>query len=136
MINAKELRIGNWVTYHGETDMPCQLDAQDILNISTNYMHNAEIHSPIPLTPEVLDACGFRLLQKNNCHYVIDWPNQRISQQKISVFKSSGVFNVAFSNTLSGYEDYILPTEIKYLNQLQNLYFDLCGQELGYKPKV
>ncbi len=42
MIDAKQLRIGNWVTYHGETDMPCQLDAQDILNISTNGLQIAE----------------------------------------------------------------------------------------------
>ena len=61
MIQATELRIGNYLTYHtpDDTDMPCKIDAQDILNISTNYMHNAEIHSPIPLTEEILLKCGF-----------------------------------------------------------------------------
>ncbi len=61
MIQATELRIGNYLTYHtpDDTDMPCKIDAQDILNISTNHMHNAEIHSPIPLTEEILLKCGF-----------------------------------------------------------------------------
>ena len=61
MIQATELRIGNYLTYRtpDDTDMPCKIDAQDILNISTNYMHNAEIHSPIPLTEEILLKSGF-----------------------------------------------------------------------------
>jgi len=49
-MKANELRIGNWVIYHGETDMPCRIDSEDIRNIDTGYMHNDELHSPIPLS--------------------------------------------------------------------------------------
>ena len=150
MIDVKELRLSNWVLdSEGVERQVTVISAQGrvflppvkyvdrmpkILKLGEDC--STDLVNPITITPEVLEACGFRLLQKNNCHYVIDWPNQRISQQKISVFRSNDVFNVAFSNTLSGYVDYILPTEIEYLHQLQNLYFDLCGQELEYKPKV
>jgi len=120
MIDAKQLRIGNWVTYHGETDMPCQLDAQDILNISTNYMHNAEIHSPIPLTPEVLEACEGVKRTPN-----ADWFDWVVCGLNINYNADDDVYfiyeypNIVFNS----------------LHQLQNL-VALTGQELEYKPKV
>ena len=118
MIQATELRIGNYLTYHtpDDTDMPCKIDAQDILNISTNYMHNAEIHSPIPLTEEILLKCGFELSYKGlHTTYEINegivtyyfWDDRQYAS-----FKGADI-------------------KCEYLHTLQNLIFILTNTELN-----
>ena len=124
MIQATELRVGNYLTYHtpDDTDMPCKIDAQDILNISTNHMHNAEIHSPIPLTEEILLKCGFEkdyeghfLLAFNGRLYYYDLENGFLLKD----FKVKTKLNqFPFYN----------------LHQLQNLTHALTNTELNIKP--
>ena len=118
MIQATELRIGNYLTYHtpDDTDMPCKIDAQDILNISTNYMHNAEIHSPIPLTEEILLKCGFEI-----DYHIGDDVNFTIGN--IDIRKRSGMDYYVFYNKET-------QVRILHIHQLQNLYWCLCGKEL------
>ena len=58
MISANELRIGNWVIYYSKPDY-CKVDSVDIHNIYKKNMCNDEIHLPIPITPDILEKCGF-----------------------------------------------------------------------------
>ncbi len=113
MIQATELRIGNYLTYHtpDDTDMPCKIDAQDILNISTNYMHNAEIHSPIPLTEEILLKSGARRIDK----YTFVLNGLFIHMRKMGF-----VFNVGKKKIV-----------IEHLHKLQNLTHALTNTELN-----
>lgn len=56
MINVKELRIGNWlIDGHGEY---YQVEVADLALLSTRP--DTKECNPIPLTPEVLEACGFK----------------------------------------------------------------------------
>jgi hypothetical protein len=131
MIQATELRIGNYLTYHtpDDTDIPCKIDAQDILNISTNHMHNAEIHSPIPLTEEILLKCGFEKDEVVKCLYHLKIGNIIIS----ITIEGSDVLDVTFANTnITGVS---IDTEsCLYLHGLQNITHALTNTELNIKP--
>jgi hypothetical protein len=77
---------------------------------------------PIPLTPEILEKCGF---EKGECK---GWYEKRpfIDSQKIELFKPEGLpFH---------YADGGLCPNILSLHQLQNLYYALTGEELTYNP--
>ena len=128
MIQATDLRIGNYLTYHtpDDTDMPCKIDAQDILNISTNYMHNAEIHSPIPITEEILLKCGFDEDEVVKCLYHLKIGNIIIS----ITIEGSDVLDVTFANTnITGVS---IDTEsCLYLHGLQNITHALTNTELN-----
>ena len=119
MIQAKDLRIGNWVNYHyseNET-IPCKIDAQDIFNISNRYMDNHKIHSPMPLTEELLIKCGFKKI--NHIHGYSFWAMDRKNgYPKIDIYESRTEY--------MGYS----VKHVQYLYQIQNLYFTLTGKEL------
>jgi hypothetical protein len=79
---------------------------------------------PIPLTPEVLEKCGFEKdISSQFGGYLInicEWEKIRIVHSKI----------IGWHYPLNGYQKPI----VNYLHQLQNLYFALTGEELIYKP--
>ena len=116
MIQAKDLRIGNWVNYHyseNET-IPCKIDAQDIFNISNRYMDNHKIHSPMPLTEELLIKCGFKKI--NHIHGYSFWAmGIKGGRPKIDIYESRTEY--------MGYS----VKHVQYLHQIQNLYFTLTG---------
>jgi hypothetical protein len=125
MINANELRIGNYVTYHGEEDMPCCLDAQDIVNIFNKYMGNDEIHSPILLTPEILEQCGFKFNQELNGWELKGW-------LPFHIHSMNGIYDNDMYCLTTFKKDWKIG-KFQYLHQLQNLYFALTGEELTIK---
>jgi hypothetical protein len=114
-MNVNELRVGNWVlcATHGIVDVQVDADILKLIQDGARYFH------PIPLNIEILDKCGF-FYQDNNS-YQLDT-------------------NLGFSiwgRVESGFNVYVDSDEIgrsiKYLHQLQNVYFDLTGEELkGY----
>lgn len=123
MIQANEkLMHGNYVIYHGEQDMYCKLDCQDILNIATGYMENDKIHSPIPLTPEILEKCGFTQ-HHDDCH------NQVIYIKNI--FHDLPFQWGVYPNELASGFIVSNAKPLRYLHQIQNLYFALTGEELN-----
>lgn len=98
MVNASELRIGNWAVNYG--NYVC-IEADDIVDCH----YSPESYDPISLTPEILEKAGFR----------ID-PNSKKHAGK--VHRCQGI-------TIN-----LETSRIKYLHQLQNLYFALTGEEL------
>ena len=124
MIAANELRIGNWVM-SDDVNMPYQVTAAGILVIA----NSPENRSPIPLTPEILIACGFNgnvllLGEKGVCS--LGW--HFIS----NTYKKETTVNLAYDYDDCAYESHNSEheTEIKYLHQLENLYFVLTGKEI------
>lgn len=126
-INAKELRIGNITILHRGDDFSGnenrELDAIDI-NVA---FEEPERFSPIPLTPEILEKCGFeKRLHGNEWFVVCGKTSKNMSGLFIEIniddnySCSIGQLN-HFSHQFGEY---------KHLHQLQNLYYSLTGTEL------
>jgi len=104
-MEANELRIGNFVEYNGFV--------RTIVSLNLGTEVNA---LPIPLTEEWLLKFGFIK--------VLDYPCFRLEGLQIE-------FNGFDSQWGSGLLDE--KTVIKYVHQLQNLFFALKGKELTLK---
>jgi hypothetical protein len=109
MIQANELRIGNWISYKGNT---YQVKPQEF---SMSYLEHSD---PILLTPEILKQAGFEAV-KHVDDYVFYTGNRRSSLRIISIYTER--------TTVYGYS---VP-HCKYLHQLQNLVLTNLGTELN-----
>lgn len=110
-MKASELRIGNLV-YGYKTVW--DVDSTDFCNIGV-----IETYKPIPLTEEWLLKFGFELQPKKND--LNSW--YYIEKGKFSMNNARGFW----SHSPIYLEDVV---EIKYVHQLQNLYYALTGEEL------
>jgi len=114
-MEAKELRIGNFINYLGSGEVQIK-DAKALFNSMEQFNYPHPKVSPIPLTEEWLIKFGF-VKHKDRFEYKIK--EFRIclnSDSNEYVFPDWDVF------------DYL---QIKYVHQLQNLYFALTGEELN-----
>jgi hypothetical protein len=136
MIKANELRIGNYVFVGQLKDKYYRVDIISSANLLTpltahqmfesddkakcihvegNGVYNSQeqLHG-IPLTPELLEQCGFKNGIIRNFEKGV----------KMSVGDDTAYIGDLTSTSGAGI------TGIKYLHQLQNLYFALTGEEL------
>lgn len=119
MIQSNELRIGNYVKDDiGRIGKVVSIGSNTIrlkmefstMKIDTNHDQYGLDVEPIPLTPEILENAGF---VKNK------YGNRFIKDELTNdIVKSNGFYMANVSQ------------ELKYLHQLQNLYFALTGEEL------
>jgi len=131
MIKANELRIGNWVnTVSGY---------QQIKSIATDACHTVALHTyefvnPIPLSKEVLERCGFTRNSNwwgDGVDYYHKHTNEHHDITSIDImfgFESDEGFLNCVNYGQTNFE------HIKYLHELQNLYYALTKTELEYKP--
>lgn len=122
MIEAKELRTGNYVIYHGEVEETCKLDAEDIFLTETKEGYR-QLHSPIPLTPDILEKAGFHY--NNNRSSVA---RREIAYQDSDYPCSLQLSGSGICIARSGIGAITAP--VFYLHQLQNLFYALTGEEL------
>ena len=136
MIDAKELRIGNWVSenvlgycrVHGANTTYAYLEINN-LTIDKKpemviYTINTSSLSPIPLTPDILGKCGFEQERESVLYFKIS-----IGELLISCRLEYNTFYVS-----EGEHDIIeVGYKIQSLHQLQNLYFSLTQKELEIK---
>jgi hypothetical protein len=111
MINANELRIGNWFIpclFDDEQLEPRPLKARDFFALS----ENPNWGKPIPLTEERLLNFGFE-----NWDIKV-WAIKR----EIFIYKQDGLFWYITHSTNK--------VCLQHVHQLQNLYFALKGEEL------
>jgi hypothetical protein len=106
MIVSSELRIGNWV-YEGIKE-PLQI------SLGNDDLWHTQNFDPIPLTPEILAKCGF----KNG--------NNEVANCDLWNKYWLGDFELDNNGNDFDYET----TSIKYVHQLQNLYFAIVQKEL------
>lgn len=125
-IDARELRIGNWgAGVLWGTPMQC-----------TMIMGDWKEANPIPLTPEILEKCGFRqddncgFWNKNNEGAIFYTLNQEWHSFPLKVV--NGVYAKYFDCEDDFYSWSGKP--LKHLHQLQNLYYSLTGTELEIQP--
>jgi hypothetical protein len=128
MIESKELRIGNWVEglLPDDRDMiPCefQADAKTMYALSTEeYVCEACIIDPIPLTEEWLIKFGFKLMVETE--YTLD----TFELNGVQLWNKKRDFTELRYNTCG--------IDVKHVHSLQNLYFALTGEELTIKEDV
>jgi len=113
MISANELRIGNLVHDNFDISKPNKLtkiSIDDFIAIGNNCNN----YHPIPLTEEWMVKFGF---------YRLKYESYTFGNGKIGVYFDGKqlLYDIA---------------KIKYVHQLQNLYFALCGQELVLNETV
>jgi len=129
MVQASELRIGNYVIYHGfenddERDQPNKIDAEDIYLMDTKPEY-AALHSPLPLTIEILLQAGFEL--KGGFLYAIEYKTHHLSFRHIMRDKAFSDKAKILDQPFFRWDGHV---DIYYIHQLQNLYFILSGEEL------
>lgn len=124
MIKAAELRIGNRILANCiDEDLPKETI---IKGVEVHLIHvelkphigiwiKPNAIEPIPLTPEWLDRCGFKDGKLND--FKIGYDNEDFVHSQMSV---------PFDGQL---------IKVKYLHQLQNLYYALIGEELTIKEQ-
>lgn len=132
MINANDLRLGNYV--YKVDSRTQQKVAKQVFMIQPSYVslekqngNPCDIHlvEPIPLCPDLLNKNSFKLID--------GWFCSRNVIDKIGVgIKLNGEGSLFIVMSSVSNRDIEMPVEakIKYLHQLQNLYFALTGKEL------
>lgn len=120
MVKANELMIGNYVLDVEPYNDFVKVQPHHIARLVENTGH---VYRPIPLTPEILEKCGFVFNEKGNLG--LEFP-----ARMALIFNKGNVGELDFAqdnNRIS-----FKFGHIKYLHQLQNLYFALTGLELDF----
>ena len=137
-MKANELRVGNWVYGDGgayskivgiklfgnvvnnEIDIYSKDNGEGV-----EWVLSISKLSPIPLTEEMLLKCGFKRVPK---HLYVD--NLKDLRTAVTYLKGSIIWN---ESTRIVWVGNIALDNIKYLHELQNLYFAITGEELEVK---
>ena len=136
MVNANELRVGNWVksiVLHGSDFLKFKRFDED-LKIAFFYKEYIGAYiehiAPIPLTPEILEKCGGKSYLLNNVwSFDFNTPKSYIAID--TNFKESFIVLHDEDGDEDDCTGLPLPiNHIKHIHQLQNLYFSLTGEEL------
>ena len=134
MIKSNELRIGNYVLLNGKIIKITDAEIIDYIVKSENgrLRITPPIHKidPIPLTPEIMFKFGFEK---------VDIPDSINEEGEIiKGYNNWELINSNFCFT-RGHNDEIISgnkAELKYLHQLQNLYFAKTYEELEIKEII
>lgn len=127
MISANELRIGNLVNYEGNpfyiwseiTKYSVDLDDKETKHVKAAAFDELE---PIPITEEWLLNLGFT-----------NWVTSRGIENDYFVHNNLFPVKINFYLPYNYLNIYIGGITLKYVHQLQNLYFALTGKELEIK---
>lgn len=154
MIQAKELRIGNFISYNGEavpvytvaTDEPnMQPDPPYIVVLSKNSTHfvnrGEEDFDPIPLTEEWLLRFGsneplrFSNLKMIEGNGPGDMHGAMVYEfgSDATVYEKNGRWFYELAQSNDDYGTNVFTKEIKKVHHLMNLFFDLNDKELEIK---
>ena len=130
MIQLQEIRIGNLVFDKKRNRIVTVWGIESNHDkIVVNFANGSGVYSidlkhiePIPLTEEWLLDFGFEEKSKSKNFYLGNF--------KFNILKPANYNGFIFCD---GY--YVITDRIKYVHQLQNLYFDLKGEHLMFKNK-
>jgi hypothetical protein len=135
MIQANELRLGNWVMEAGEPSLIYSIESGGITFFSINNIavHKETLRTldghekrfePIPLTHELLEACGFEGVEQNSgANDFFRLPKGSNGIANWIEYDSDGLLCFHHGGFVRG-------VPVRHLHQLQNLYFALTGSEL------
>jgi hypothetical protein len=110
-MKASELRIGNYF-----------IEKDEIKQFDGDFIHLLDMQ-PIPITKELLLKLGF--LQKQIIMYG--------EAVKINYFIKNNLLYSLSDNQVELDNPNVFLTDLKYVHQLQNIYFALTSEELTFK---
>lgn len=131
MINTEELRLENWVY---KVDSNSNKTPKKVFSIQKEYVSlegqkgnpcDKRLIKPIQLTEDILVNSGFELI--NNKYYVLDLKNNLaigFIDNRVLMFLIDGEGDLGFKAMRT-------TRIISYVHELQNLYYDLTGNELN-----
>jgi hypothetical protein len=126
MIASNELRIGNYILDQKERIRRVWTIKQSSVMVSDYDIDERDIF-PIPLTPLILEKCGFVLEEFKGDSYGKEVGD--VYRNGIAIINKEGVFHLWVY--IEGDEFYSFEwTVVHHLHQLQNLCFALTGEEL------
>jgi hypothetical protein len=109
-MDARELRIGNWV-----------LDEQgQSIQICVKHFNWVNDLTPIPITPEILEKAGFKKSIELVGGFLYYEDN---SKEDFDIALIDGIATLQVESCNYG-------KPFKYLHQLQNIFYSLTGEEL------
>lgn len=135
MIQASELRIGNWVKTNTQIVGTNSPEFGKITQIymdgfSVDYHYPSKWYEPIPLTPEILEKCGFEKVDDG----ISPFYKLIISKTEVISIEDDWSLGLNAKNEKST-QGYATNANIcQHLHQLQNIYYALTGEELNYQP--
>jgi hypothetical protein len=129
MIQANELRIGNYVRGNlgGILKIKGIKEESDLSHIR-----------PIPLTPEILEKCGFKKWGRDDMPRTLSYElgsMQIFPSNTFCDFDGYGFLHYKLPNPIDG-KDESARFKFNHLHQLQNLYYALTGEELTYNQTI
>jgi hypothetical protein len=136
MIQANELRIGNWVKGIGHNVIWLIEGVEKGFIFSSNNWRIVESFEPIPLTEEWLLKFGFEKIKYNSeeTGYGVDYVLTKYDEHG---FGFTLEYCEDFSICILGQKDDVGISPnlnvLRNVHQLQNLYFALTGEELTIK---
>ena len=134
-MRSNELRIGNLIQKNGKIHYTNIFTLRDIKNLSID---DTDIFEPVTLTEEMLLKCGFVKVKNKDKEDLREYIGHTAQKAKYAIFDTDiFITKVDKRGLLWRSVDcdfmvlfYHKSIPIKYLHQLQNLYFALTGQEL------
>ncbi len=116
-LKATEIRVGNLVSFNGDI---IRLDG----SLLAMYLQNEldKPFYPIPLTEELLLKFGFKKIEDYRTAFI-----KRLSFGQISGLLVDGQVTMWYN-----YNGTSIVNDIKYVHQLQNLYYVLTRSELQF----
>lgn len=129
-MEAKELRIGNWVNICVGAGLEQQVIDLMCDCINTKYHECApfDLIYPIPITHEWFEKFGAVKDKHYNVHYTLPLNGD---YGYVMFVKNGDNSYMAFLHI--GDSSVLLYEDIEYVHQLQNLYFAISGEELTLK---
>ena len=130
MIDARELRIGNYVNVPILKQCPFRIDSIEHLHPRDNFgkfgMYYDEFPNGHPLTWYLKDLTPIPLTEEWLVRFGFEKINTTWYAYKGGNFRLNISFDVEWANNWMG-------IRLKHVNSLQNLYFALTGKELELK---
>lgn len=132
MIEATDLRIGNWVKIRGQYYVQVVTILTEWISYNDTNGCNYKDISPIPLTPEILEQCGFEKEQRGKLGD-FDGIETVFYFQGVDIFdhtEHGQGFDYATYTRYPG-RGFKAGRTISYVHELQNLIHSLTGEELN-----
>jgi hypothetical protein len=135
MINPSEIRIGNFFVCHlepGKDEVLCKVIWPHKEGIENQFGGHCpyKASNPIPLTPEWLERMGFKQMAIGKYQ---DDGNWHLKKTDCTIAFDD---RYAHKDNNISYNGCTIWQTVKFVHQLQNLYFALTGEEFTIKENA